>query len=86
MAATEAAKLKKLLEGVDFDSEEMFGQKVSVIKENYFPKNAPSATATQVQTLVEDASESPAVFADNGTVSMYAEALSRATRGVKKNK
>lgn len=83
LAATEAAKLKKLLEGVDFESEDLFSQKVTVIKENYFPKNAPSATPTQVQTLVEDASSAPAAFEDNGIVSMYANALSRT---VKKNK
>ena len=83
LAATEAAKLKKLLEGVDFESEDLFSQKVTVIKENYFPKNAPSATPTQVQTLVEDASSAPATFEDNGIVSMYANALSRT---VKKNK
>lgn len=83
LAATEAAKLKKLLEGVDFENEGLFSEKVSVIKENYFPKNAPSATPAQVQTLVEDTSNEPVSFDTNSTVSAYAQALSRV---VKKNK
>ena len=32
LAATEAEKLKKLVEGVDFDSEDLYREKVSVIK------------------------------------------------------
>jgi len=80
LAATEAAKLKKLLEGVEFESEDLFGQKVSVIKENYFPRNAVASAPAQVQTLVEDTSESPVLFTDNSTVSMYAQALSRTVK------
>jgi len=83
LAATEAAKLKKLLEGVDFDNYEMFSEKVSVIKENYFHKDADTVAHVKVQTLIEDTSETPMTFEDNGTVSHYAKALSRT---VKKNK
>ena len=79
LAATEAAKLKKLLEGVDFENEDLFGEKVSVIKENYFPSK-PVVKQTQVQTLVEDTSEAPAQFEVSGTVSAYAEALSRTVK------
>lgn len=82
LADTEAAKLGKLLEGVDFENEDLYREKVSVIKENYFPKNAITEGAvTQSvqaqQTLTEEA-DVPTDFTDGSSVvSTYAKALSR---------
>lgn len=83
LAATEAAKLQKLVEGISFDDEEIYSEKVSVIKENYFPKNKPAkAETTTSQTLVEDASDATAVntVETSSTVAAYARALSRSKR------
>lgn len=81
LAATEASKLDKLLEGVEFDNESLYREKVAVIKENYFPKNTITESTKSVQaqqTLMEDTDTS--VSYDNSVVSTYAKALSRAKR------
>ena len=75
LADTEAEKLVKLLEGVDFENEELFTEKVSVIKENYFPKNN---SVKQASTSITEDSESPIeTLVEDSTVSRYAKALSR---------
>jgi len=72
LAITEAEKLKKLIEGVDFENEDLYREKVAVIKENYFPK----ATAkSPEQVLVEESGQQPAF--EEGTMSRYVQALSR---------
>jgi hypothetical protein len=74
LADTEANKLSKLLEGVEFDSTELYKEKVAVIKENYFPRDAV-VKETSKQALIEDTSTE--VYSDNSVVSTYAQALSR---------
>jgi hypothetical protein len=74
LADTEANKLSKLLEGVDFDNAELYKEKVSVIKENYFPRDAV-VKETAKQALIEDTSTE--AYSDNSVVSTYAQALSR---------
>jgi hypothetical protein len=79
LADTEAAKLGKLLEGVDFENEDLYREKVSVIKENYFPKKqlTESKQTSQVQqTLIEDNGSTPDYTGDT-VVNAYAQALSR---------
>jgi hypothetical protein len=81
LADTEAAKLRKLVEGVNFDEEEIYKEKVSVIKENYFPKNSATPTAQpQAQTLIEDTAESIDTAVNSSTVDVYAKALSRSIK------
>lgn len=84
LADTEAAKLEKLLEGVDFESEELYREKVRVIKENYFPKNSANQTTKSVepQSLIEDMSKQQPdnTIEATGTVAAYAQALSRTIR------
>jgi len=75
LADTEAEKLKKLIEGVDFDSEDLYREKVSVIKENYFPKTSKQSPE---KMLVEESGTNPAAFVDsNSTMSRYVDTLSR---------
>lgn len=84
LAATDTAKLQKLVEGIAFDNEEIYSEKVNVIKENYFPKGKFNLTeAVTSQTLVEDASEatdSTLVESTPSTVAAYAQALSRSIK------
>lgn len=83
LADTEAAKLEKLLEGVDFESEELYREKVRVIKENYFPKNsAQQSKDVQPQSLIEDMSQQQPdnTVEASSTVAAYAQALSRTIR------
>ena len=78
LAATEAEKLKKLVEGVDFDSEDLYREKVSVIKENYFPKTPKQSPE---KMLVEESGTNPAAFVDNNTMmSKYVSVLSRSVK------
>ena len=72
LAQTEAEKLRGLVEEVDFENEELFEQKISVIKNNYFPKS------TVASPITEEAVETQVV---SGSVAKYAEMLSRNTFG-----
>jgi hypothetical protein len=74
LADTEAEKLQKLVEGVQFDSDELFRHKVKVIKENYFPKAQKSSPEEQL--LNEEAP----VQQTGDSMSKYVQALSRAIK------
>jgi hypothetical protein len=74
LAETEAEKLGVLVEGVSYDSEELFREKVRVIKENYFPK-APK-TSPEEQLLNEEAP----VQQTADVMSKYVQALTRAVK------
>ena len=73
LAATESEKLAALLEGVSFDSEQLYREKVKVVKENYFPKAAKFSPEEQILS-----EEAPLQSTD--TISKYAQALSRAVK------
>lgn len=79
LADTEVAKFKKLLEGVDFENESLYKEKLLVIKENYFPKNASvnSPSVVEQKTLTEGADEPVQQLDESSSVSVYAKALSR---------
>lgn len=81
LADTESAKLSKLLEGVEFESDELYREKVAVIKENYFSKKRLDESTKSVQptTLIEDYTEdsSDQIVDSASPVSHYAAALSR---------
>ena len=74
LADTEAEKLQKLVEGVNFDNDALFREKVKVIKENYFPK--AQKTSPEEQLLNEEAP----VQGSNDVMSKYVQALSRAIK------
>jgi regulator of replication initiation timing len=76
LASTETEKLKKLVEGVDFDSEELFKEKINVIKENYFPKVTGRSPE---KTLVEETGTTP-VFDSGDSMSKYVQAISRSVK------
>lgn len=74
LADTESEKLARLLEGVSFDSEELFREKLKVIKENYFPKTQKSSPEEQILTEEAPMQDTSDVMA------RYAQALSRAVK------
>ena len=76
LAATEAEKLVKLVEGVEFDSEDLYKEKVAVIKENYFPRTSAKSPE---QVLVEESGTSPA-FESTDSMSKYVQAISRSIK------
>ena len=83
LADTEVAKLGKLLEGVAFEDEVTYAEKVSVIKENFFTKKASAAPVATQQPLVEDVSHAEPTMVDDSTVARYAQALSRTIKARK---
>jgi len=76
LADTEANKLAKLLEGVEFDNTDLYKEKVSVIKENYFPRDAIVNKETSKQALIEETNPTEN-YSGNDVVSSYAQALTR---------
>jgi hypothetical protein len=76
LAATEVEKLERIIEGVDYESDDLYREKLAVIKENYFPSNFSTRTAEQ--TLVEETTGREPIFEDtNDVMSKYVKALSR---------
>ena len=67
LAQTEAEKLRGLVEEVEFESAELFEQKLTVIKNNYFPKSiVESNIVTEETPVTEEAS---------GTIAQYAQLI-----------
>jgi len=70
LAQTEVEKLRGLVEDVVFESEELFEEKVTVVKANFFPKsNATSPIQEDVENSTEEVSDT--------FVNKYAEMISR---------
>lgn len=76
LASTEVEKLKKLIDGVEYESDELYREKLSVIKENYFPKIAKSSPE---QTLIKETGTGQ-LFETNDVMSKYVQAISRAKK------
>ena len=73
LAVTEAEKLKKLAEDVDFDDAETFAQKVATIKESYFTKK--SAESADIE---EDATDGDNIVeATSDTMAQYLQAIQK---------
>ena len=77
LADTEKEKLVKLCEGVDFEDEESFAEKVSVIKENYFPKDKVKSAE---QTLVEETGTGEPDQEVSNTMQAYMASISRSKK------
>lgn len=77
LASTEVEKLGKLIEGVEFDSEELYREKVAVIKENYFPREAKKSAE---QVLAEDTATAEPILESSDVMAKYAQAISRTAK------
>jgi hypothetical protein len=75
LTATDAEKLKTLVEGVDFDTEQSYKEKLVTIKENYFPKVAAPKDNQLDEAVVENGDVTP--VATDAQVKAYADAISR---------
>ena len=76
LTVTEKEKLESLIEDIEFGSEEIFAEKVAVIKENYFPKQQ---TASSSDDKLED-TVAPEFIEESGTISRYAQAITKSVR------
>jgi hypothetical protein len=78
LTATDAEKLAKLLEGVEYDNETLFAEKVKVVKESYFPAGTPASPEKMLEESVQHGVK------PNGEVpahmQRYVQALSRTVK------
>lgn len=75
LADTQAEKLAKLCEDVDFGNEETFASKVATIKESYFSKKS-----TQTVTEEIDDTDEPEVIEENSSMATYINALRKTSQ------
>lgn len=83
LADTEVEKFKRLVEGINFDDEDLYREKLNVVRENYFPTNRQTITEKLVpasNTLIESVEDSRPIVEDNTLISEYARALSRSIK------
>ena len=80
LTATDAEKMSKLLEGVEFDNEKLFIEKVKVVKENYFPGNAPVSPEKTLEEQVQNEGEKITEQVVPANMKMYTEALGRTVK------
>ncbi len=74
LTAIDAEKLKGLTEGVEFESESIFKEKVATLKESYFPKaTAKPNAALETQTITD--SNAP----QSDHMKIYLDALNKLT-------
>ena len=77
LADTEKEKLGKLAEGIDFEDEQQYTEKLEVIKENYFPTSTQKTeTITEELENTEEEETSSEVSVDP-VMSRYVSALTR---------
>lgn len=74
LSSTQKEKLASLAEGVGFESEESYKEKLETLKESYF-KTSPKRSDTEV--LTEEAADAPVT---TNAMSAYIQALSHATK------
>jgi len=74
LAATEEAKLKELIEGVEADDNESFATKVATIKESYLNKDTTVEATPEVDAITEDTQEPKVVDAN---MQQYLSAIER---------
>jgi hypothetical protein len=82
LTATDAEKMSKLLEGVEFDNETLFQEKVKVVKENYFP-NAKSSSPERVLEEQAQMGSGDTASVVPAHMRTYVEALSRGVKAKK---
>ena len=74
LADTEVEKFASLVEGITYDNENMYAEKLNVIKENYFPK-----AKTDDSDRLEDSVDQGAL-SENTVMDRYARAVSQSAK------
>ena len=77
LADTETEKISKLAEGIEFENTEQYTEKLSVLKESYFPKgDAVTSEITETDETIESTDEDSPVKLDEN-MKYYTSAISR---------
>lgn len=77
LTQTQAEKLEKLSEGVEYDSIEDYKRKVTIIKENYFGGKTLTESVGEIDPIEEETVEKRYI---DPTMAKYADAISRSLR------
>jgi len=78
LTATDAEKLAKLLEGVEYDNEKLFEEKVKVVKENYFAKGMPNSPERMLEESVQNGGDTTKEVPAH--MQRYVQAISRSVK------
>lgn len=79
LASTQAEKLRKLSEGIDADTVELYKEKLIVVRENYFPSDKPVVAEASEQLDVADEEEQQLQEA-HGEMAAYLQAISKSIK------
>ena len=75
LADTEAEKVTKLAEGIEYENDEQYSEKLNVLKENYFPKTeAVTSEITEKDESIED-TEKEVVLSEQ--MNYYSQAIKK---------
>lgn len=80
LSESQAIKLKSLAEGVDFESEEDFQEKIETIKENYFGDEAVSSSGNLDDEPLEFAGNDEVQAVADPSMQAYMSAISRSIK------
>ena len=80
LAVTQKDKLAKLAEGVEFDSEDTYREKLVTLRESYFPSNGSSVQRNETETLTEGTETGHQSSAVSGVMESYLQTLSRVSK------
>ena len=76
LADTEAEKVIKLAEGIEYENDEQYSEKLNVLKENYFPKTeAQTSEITEKDESLEEDSEKDVVLSEQ--MNYYSQAIKK---------
>ena len=76
LADTEAEKVTKLAEGIEYENDEQYSEKLNVLKENYFPKTeAVTSEITEKDESLEADSEKEVVLSEQ--MNYYSQAIKK---------
>jgi hypothetical protein len=77
LADTETEKISKLAEGIEYENAEQYAEKLSVLKESYFPKGeAVTSEITETDENIEVSEEKSPVKLDEN-MKHYTSAITR---------
>jgi hypothetical protein len=77
LADTDSEKISKLAEGIEFENTEQYIEKLSVLKESYFPKSdAVTSEITETDETIEVSDEKQEVRLDE-SMKHYTSAIKR---------
>ena len=76
LADTEAEKVAKLAEGIEYENDEQYSEKLNVLKENYFPKTeAVTSEITEKDESIGEDSEKEVVLSEQ--MNYYSQAIKK---------